>query len=615
MPKKKTVALPTEQRRGVPLGHLIYYKWWITLVRTDRDLSKPNDPDVVIDRMLKAGVFGQVKRDVGREMLAGKLKQPKANHVLLTQLKGQSWLYLDSYLEAGELARKTGLTTLLAGYDDTGGNIFLHLYEGTNERIAFDSEGFTKDEASPSDAKFKSDRHKKNWWRQFEDETVAVDALARELDAYVPWVEYFGSSRTVGITFTDEAGDVPAEDFLRVDLLVESTEQSEPLEEPEEPIHASESQADSKSQSRPSKSPARPARPPIVPSEMIAACRNGRVEKVRKHVEAGMSVNGVEQRDGHRPLTAAAAAGQLEVVRFLLDMGADPDSQNYFEKPALVLAATKGHLAVVKLLLDRGADVNLQGSTWAAIAEAAQAGHFAVVKELMSRGAKPGSQGWDALLCAVNRGHEDIAMFMLDHGWPPSPEALECALREGTLKLVKRLIAAGATCSHELLCLAVHWEKEPEALELIRAGAPIWPKSECSVWCPLHNAVKNGLARVVRAVIDTKADLSRRDDIEFIEPLSPQARKTAKSKGRRRKPEEVMARQTTAMIVGVRCNRKEMIQLLLKGGADCNATDADGMTPMDWAMKLGRTDMIPLLKRAGATSTSIEASVRRPKQR
>ena len=52
----------------------------------------------------------------------------------------------------------------------------------------------------------------------------------------------------------------------------------------------------------------------------------------------------------------AAKNGHIEVVRLLLDNGADINA-NFFGSTALKYSAMNGHVEVVKFLLDKGADV------------------------------------------------------------------------------------------------------------------------------------------------------------------------------------------------------------------------------------------------------------------
>ena len=72
----------------------------------------------------------------------------------------------------------------------------------------------------------------------------------------------------------------------------------------------------------------------------------------------------------------------LEIVRLLLDRGADIQSRN---GQPLVNAALKGRLEMVRLLLDRGADIHADNEV--ALRGARQEGHAAVEALLLERGA------------------------------------------------------------------------------------------------------------------------------------------------------------------------------------------------------------------------------------
>jgi len=58
-------------------------------------------------------------------------------------------------------------------------------------------------------------------------------------------------------------------------------------------------------------------------------------------------------------LLQAARNGQENIVRQLLDRGADVNRRYRYGCTALMGAAEGGHENVVRLLLDRGADINL----------------------------------------------------------------------------------------------------------------------------------------------------------------------------------------------------------------------------------------------------------------
>jgi len=61
---------------------------------------------------------------------------------------------------------------------------------------------------------------------------------------------------------------------------------------------------------------------------------------------------------GGSPLNYAAFGGHVDVVRMLLERGADVGSKDSTGTAALWRAAAGGHDSVVTLLLEHGADVN-----------------------------------------------------------------------------------------------------------------------------------------------------------------------------------------------------------------------------------------------------------------
>ena len=92
----------------------------------------------------------------------------------------------------------------------------------------------------------------------------------------------------------------------------------------------------------------------------------------------------------NEPMAVAAAQGDLEKVRTLLDRGASPDSWGVdFVRTAIVGAAANGHVDVVQLLLDRGANPDLRDSyNRSAPQRARDARHQEVVDLLVEAGAQ-----------------------------------------------------------------------------------------------------------------------------------------------------------------------------------------------------------------------------------
>ncbi|XP_064482456.1 myotrophin-like [Ornithodoros turicata] len=89
-------------------------------------------------------------------------------------------------------------------------------------------------------------------------------------------------------------------------------------------------------------------------SGFLWSVKIGDLEQVKDCLEhKGIDVN--EAIDGRPPLHHAADYGQTEVVRFLIDSGADVNAKDKYGISALLAAIWEGHTACVKLMLEKGA--------------------------------------------------------------------------------------------------------------------------------------------------------------------------------------------------------------------------------------------------------------------
>lgn len=90
-------------------------------------------------------------------------------------------------------------------------------------------------------------------------------------------------------------------------------------------------------------------------------CAGGHEEVVKFLLEHGANVED-HNENGHTPLMEAASAGHVGLAKILLEHGAGINTHsNEFKESALTLACYKGHLDMVRFLLEAGAD---QVSVW-----------------------------------------------------------------------------------------------------------------------------------------------------------------------------------------------------------------------------------------------------------
>ena len=95
---------------------------------------------------------------------------------------------------------------------------------------------------------------------------------------------------------------------------------------------------------------------PLGDSFLQEAAIKGDFGQVKRLVEQGHNVNH-SLGDGETPLTSAVRGGRVDVVRFLLAKGAGVNQQNWLSsRTPLMLAANSGDTEMIKVLLDHGAD-------------------------------------------------------------------------------------------------------------------------------------------------------------------------------------------------------------------------------------------------------------------
>lgn len=85
--------------------------------------------------------------------------------------------------------------------------------------------------------------------------------------------------------------------------------------------------------------------------EMFTAAQKGDLELVRYHIRMGIDPNYQHPEVLTTPLIESARLGHLEIVSFLLENGADPHAKALFGgETALLAARIYKHKAVVRLL-------------------------------------------------------------------------------------------------------------------------------------------------------------------------------------------------------------------------------------------------------------------------
>ena len=94
--------------------------------------------------------------------------------------------------------------------------------------------------------------------------------------------------------------------------------------------------------------------------DLLEAAYYGHPKTVKFLLAHGVDVNYQDAEHGASALQAASQSGQADIVRILLDRGADVNLSNKEGSTALMAASFNRHQDIVKILLAAGAEVNHQ---------------------------------------------------------------------------------------------------------------------------------------------------------------------------------------------------------------------------------------------------------------
>lgn len=310
-------------------------------------------------------------------------------------------------------------------------------------------------------------------------------------------------------------------------------------------------------------------------------------------LKVGATVD-LTDRVGLSALHYAAAEGFHGALQLLLANGADIDRRDRFGRSPLALAAGCGSARCVRLLLDAGAALRgAEGEEWCGspAVRAACGGHREVLDVLFERGVGVDARdpdGTTAILGAARGRHYELVGHLLDLGAGVRHVAFGifretalslCVTRSAPLELVRRLVARGADVQHRatprqktVLALAAHCGRADIVGLLLEHGAA--DLRDDGGKTALHEvASREGGVDVAALLVGNGADVNAADDTGAT-PL-------------------MMAIQNDS-------RPAEMIEYLCAAGAALDAADAAGQTALVWAAMYNSTQAIRTLVRLGA---------------
>ena len=159
---------------------------------------------------------------------------------------------------------------------------------------------------------------------------------------------------------------------------------------------------------------------------LALACTNASAGMVKRLLRAGANPNAA-QATGESALMTCARGGVLAAVNALLATGVNVDvnaKEAYHGQTALMWAAWEGHTEIVRALIEHGADVHARTTTaYTALLLAARDGDKETTQALLDAGAdvnEAAEDGTTALVVATIRRHTTYAEFLLNQGADPN---------------------------------------------------------------------------------------------------------------------------------------------------------------------------------------------------
>ncbi|MCL4790357.1 MAG: ankyrin repeat domain-containing protein, partial [Verrucomicrobia bacterium] len=312
---------------------------------------------------------------------------------------------------------------------------------------------------------------------------------------------------------------------------------------------------------------------------MHEAVEKGSLPIAKALLAAGADPNRTDH-EGKTPLAIAQEKGFTELVTLLQGRTTVQSAQASNVKPSddVWRAASEGRLADLQQLVASGANVNASDAEKATpLHKAATAGQLPAVKWLLEHGASLNAKMRDRstpLLLAASAGQTEVVKFLVL--LKANVEAAErgghtpftAAVVNGHLEIADLLLRHGANPNHRIQALLnmtalmyVAGQKLLDAVEFLLAAGANANLCDARGQNALHHAISG-------AVMHEVVDLGPGGDV-------PEGR-----------PEDALP----------------IVQRLLAYGADPNARDEEGKTPLFYARKLRLTQITSVLEMAGKPS-------------
>lgn len=379
---------------------------------------------------------------------------------------------------------------------------------------------------------------------------------------------------------------------------------------------------------------------------------------IDKFLECGSTLDDVG-RDGDVLLHAAARAGDLELVKRILDTGVDVNTYSKYGLTALICALMENHQHVAKYLLEQGAGFEEKKQrrqsdhdsfVYAALQNAVMHGDLELCKFLVKKGARffdTASDRQTFLNCAVINGDPNLCRYM--YTFNPKPDVFSANAQTG--RHYAPLHLAGQTLNHDIAVFLISKEADvnlrnrhghtPMIYAVLyypvsshtpgRAALPDFDRRlQRFLMLMLKDAgadftIKNNNGHTLgdylldpkyyaaipfsRKYFSVATGIYRTADVPDPIHIAAMMGRLEEVKTRIKDGTDINladADGDTILHFAVRSNKPEICEYLLEAGADVSARAIHGGTPIHYAAAFGHAKLIPLLVKHGANVNCLD---------
>ncbi|KAH7947100.1 hypothetical protein HPB52_007531 [Rhipicephalus sanguineus] len=321
-------------------------------------------------------------------------------------------------------------------------------------------------------------------------------------------------------------------------------------------------------------------------------------QEIQKEASTDIPVAVLSRRDKQNktPLHYAVENNHIEIVRFLLEKGVDPNCSSSTGLTALHLAAMRGGVPMCQLLMDHGAatDVLADGNK-TPLFLAATNDRPRIVAFLLDKGAgieDRDVEGNSPLLGAVDSGSVEVVRLLLDRGAD---------------------IDSRNNDDRNVLHMAV-LSKNEDVLQLllaVKGSEQLINRKDCDGDTPLHHAARNAFLDIVQILLKRGARASAKNSSEETTlhaachyNFPNVVREIVKQDARL--VNETDIHWNTPLHVAAQGGFSETAAILVEAGAYLEAKNYYEWTPLTVACKNGDFDTVSNLLGAGASVNSVD---------